>query len=275
MKNKNSFTVIELLVVIAVIGFMASIIIVRVQGSREKARVAGALNFSHTLQNALGVDVVGIWKFDEGFGNTAYDSSGYNNHGVITGASYTDNTPQRIVGAAEGKYALSLSGSDYVEINNIAVNIEEKAYNTVEFWMYWMGGNSQMPIGWQQQYSLWLVDECFGFSTGQNNVLGVSWAGLNNKWTHVVAIFYNGKPSVSTVSLYLNGIKKEIYECRGSTNASRKVGPKLLISGWGSSPGYSFDGFIDELRVYNKSLIASQVETRYLAGVQNYLSYSQ
>ena len=53
--------------------------------------------------------LVGAWKFDEGSGNIAYDSSGNNNHGTIYGATWVD-----------GKFgkALQFDGiDDYVNIS--------------------------------------------------------------------------------------------------------------------------------------------------------------
>jgi len=275
MENQKSFTLIELLIVISMIGFITTIVLVRVQDARERAGIASGLNFSHSLQNAIGVDAVGIWSFDEGVGTLAYDVSGYSNHAVINGAQYTENTPRGAVGTGNGKYALSFEGSDYVEIENLAVNIEKGAYTTVEFWMYWKGENSQMPIGWQQPYSLWLIDGCFGFNTGQNNVLGVSWKGISGRWTHIAAVFYNGKPSVDNVSLYINGVAQNIYECRGTTNASRRVTPKLHISGWAYGSGNQFDGFIDEVRIYSRSLSISQIRKDYVEGLSRHLLVSK
>jgi len=49
------------------------------------------------------------WKFDEGVGDVAYDSSGNGNHGTIYGASWTD-----------GKFgkALFFDGDDLVQVED-------------------------------------------------------------------------------------------------------------------------------------------------------------
>ncbi len=105
MKNKKAFTLIELLVVIAIVGLISSIVLVNLKGTREKARIAKALDFSHTIQHTLGAYAVGIWRFEE-IGDTALDSSGYGNHGTITGATHTNG----ILGSA-----LSFDGNDWVQ----------------------------------------------------------------------------------------------------------------------------------------------------------------
>ncbi len=83
-KKRKSFTLIELLVVIAVIGLLASLIIVNLSGTRNKANIARGLQFSQSIHHVLGSEAVGVWSFDEGSDTTAYDSSGYNNHGTLT-----------------------------------------------------------------------------------------------------------------------------------------------------------------------------------------------
>ena len=59
------FTLIELLVVIAIIGMLASIVLVSLRSSQDKARVARGLQFSQSVYHAIGVDATGIWRFDE------------------------------------------------------------------------------------------------------------------------------------------------------------------------------------------------------------------
>lgn len=101
MTQQKSFTLIELLVVIAIIGLLSSIVLVNIglPGQRQKARIAKTLEFSSSIQNALGSEAVGIWTFD----NNAFDTSGYGNNGTIYGgASFTtDNTPQKVVGSGQ------------------------------------------------------------------------------------------------------------------------------------------------------------------------------
>ena len=48
------------------------------------------LRIGQSIFNALGSEAVGIWKFNEGSGSTAYDESGYENDGSINGAIWTD-----------------------------------------------------------------------------------------------------------------------------------------------------------------------------------------
>src|SRR3989344_5981922 len=133
--SNRSFTLIELLVVIAIIGLITSVSLVAIDlpGQRQKAKIAKILEFSSSIQNALGSEAVGIWDFD----NNVLDSSGYGNNGTINGgATFTDETPQKIVGPSPGKYALSLDGAgDYINCGNGTSIKGSKTAITVGVWL--------------------------------------------------------------------------------------------------------------------------------------------
>lgn len=136
MKDK-SFTLIELLVVIAIMGLLSSIVLVNLKGTREKARIAKILEFSQSVNHALGAYAVGIWRFEEGQGSTAYDSSGYGNNGKLGDGTCTPgfgNCPNWTTGILG--YALSFDGTDdYVQVvHSASLNITSAI--TLEAWVY-------------------------------------------------------------------------------------------------------------------------------------------
>jgi prepilin-type N-terminal cleavage/methylation domain-containing protein len=195
-----------------------------------------------------------------GAGQTIFDTSGNNDHGTTVGNPNCADS-----GMFNGACSFP-GGTHYIDIDNINVNTSPGAHNTVEFWMYWTGGNSQMPFGWQQAYDLWFAGSCFGFNTGQGNVFGMSSAGLSGAWHHVAAVFYNGVPSASTVKLYIDGEEQSLSACQGTTSASRTVTANARISGWRVGNGYYFGGSIDELAVYNRELSEEEIIDHYKRG---------
>ncbi len=59
------------------------------------------------------LSIVGWWRFDEGYGTTVSDSSGYGNHGTFGPQPYD---PQWVPGMFG--YALEFDGDDYVDVGN-------------------------------------------------------------------------------------------------------------------------------------------------------------
>lgn len=260
MKNQNSFTVIELLVVIAMIGFIASIILVRVQPARERARIASALNFSHTLQNTLGADAVGVWRFEE-IGNTAFDNSGYDNNGTIYGATHTGG----ILGSA-----LNFDGNDWVQING---DVGLNGAMTIEFWFNTPNKNTnQYFLDNRNPGTWWFIKNYTGGTCGtisgnicfENRVMAKDSDWNINQWTHIVVT-----DDTSTIKMYINGKLVDTGSGQPTTiSTNLRIGTRYTNSGY-------FQGKIDEVRIYNQMLTTAQIQEHYLAGVQSHLSYSK
>ncbi|MEM3407840.1 MAG: LamG domain-containing protein, partial [Nitrososphaerota archaeon] len=81
-----------------------------------------------TLTEIITNGLVLSLHFDEGSGNIAYDSSGYNNHGkLVNGPTWVDGKFEK---------ALSFDGvDDYVEINNSPTLNPTNDGFTISFWM--------------------------------------------------------------------------------------------------------------------------------------------
>ena len=78
-------------------------------------------------------------------------------------------------------------------------------------------------------------------------------------WHHVVATFENG----TTMKIYMDGVYKTQ---RTSTSASTGTGGTFTIAGATSD----FNGQIDDIRIYNYALTATQVKTLYNGGAVNF-----
>jgi type IV pilus assembly protein PilA len=112
---KRGFTLVELLVVIAIIGLLATFAVVQLSGSKEKARVAAAQSFAHTLLAAQSADAVGLWNLDEGSGTIVYNKSGVGTAvGTITGATWITDGPI-------GNPALLFASGNNVSLGSVTV----------------------------------------------------------------------------------------------------------------------------------------------------------
>ena len=260
MKNKKAFTLVELLVVIAVIGLISSIILVNLKGTREKARIAKALDFSHSIQHVLGAYAVGIWRFEE-TDNTALDSSGYGNDGTITGATHTNG----ILGSA-----LSFDGNDWVQING---DVGLNGAMTIEFWFNTPNKNAnQYFLDNRSPGTWWFIKNYTGGTCGtipgnicfENRVMAKDSDWNINEWTHIVVT-----DDTSIIKMYINGKLVDTGSGQSTTiSTNLRIGTRYTNSGY-------FQGKIDEVSVYNQMLTAAQIQEHYLAGLKRHLTYSK
>ena len=196
----------------------------------------------------------------------------------------TGNAKYNDISLFSGGTGATVSGdstaNQRVKISGIPVNTAPGAKTTVEFWMKWDGFiGTTKPFGWNNQYDLGFqgtINPAFGFNTGNQNILGVQSAGLENKWVHVAAVFTNGLPDSNNVELYLNGEKQTIQEMAPGylTTSSRTVTDTIYIGGWGNDNNYDFGGSIDDLRIWDGARTQSQIQSEMyssLSGSENNL----
>ncbi len=203
--------------------------------------------------------MISYWKFDEVSGITASDSVDAN-HGTIYGATRTTGTAGN---------ALSFDGvDDYVEIpddNSLDITgdltleawIEpDRVYYTAqgEIIGKWVVGNASY---WFAIRDGQLQMRISAYGSDYYNIEETSVANLSiNTWYHVVGVY---DASEQDIKLYINGVVEESTTVDGIIPSIIHSGSaKVKIGGF--SPGYYFDGIIDEVAVYNRALSAAEIE---------------
>ena len=207
------------------------------------------------------------WKFDEGQGGTAYDSIG-DNHGTVYDANWT-------TGVIDG--ALSFDGdSDYVDLGNDD-SLKPPLPVTLCAWVKLHSlGNTQYIIALDDQasayYGMW-------FWVTATNTLGVGYGDGGGKspgdrrskagtttlgpvnWYHIAAVVRGA----IDMSLYINGVDGEgIYSGTGGSLTYSNAGSLI---GMRHDFGFSFNGKIDDVRVYDRALSAEEIQQLYLEGL--------
>jgi hypothetical protein len=190
--------------------------------------------------------LVGWWKFDEGSGTSAADSSGNGNTGTASGTT--------VVAGKIGN-ARSFNGtSDYIAVGNPA-SLQITGDVSMCAWAYPQGFSdfifSKGDYGNNYDYSLYITGAgLLALYYGSNNIVAttsiVVWSF--NVWQHLCAVVQS-----TNVTFYVNGVP---YSASGTatianTNQQFDIGD--------SDGGWRFHGIIDELRIYNRALSAAEV----------------
>ena len=208
--------------------------------------------------------LVAAYAFDEGSGTTAADVSGKGNIGTISNATWTSG----------GKYgsALSFNGtSAYVSVPD-AASLDLSNQLTLEAWVKPTALSGWEAIVNKEQpgnitYGLFAnsaTSQPAGIiypvgGTGESITRGTAQLATS-VWTHVAAT-YDG----STLSLYVNGTLASSL----AVSASIVTSASPLKIGGNSIWGEYFNGLIDNVRIYNRSLAQSEIQTDMNAAISS------
>jgi chitodextrinase len=212
-----------------------------------------------TTQTTPTSGLVAAYGFNEGSGTTIADISGNGITGTLQGATWTTG----------GKYgnALSFNGtSSYVDLGNPAA-LQLTGSMTVEAWVKAAANppNDGQIIakadnagGWQLKTSPDTGSQTFGGKiSGSSTVQRYSnTVRVLNTWYHVASV-YNA--STRTVEVYVNGVPDSgtllgtIPTSQILQNVNVNIGRRI--------GGYYFNGVIDEVRIYNRALAQSEIQS--------------
>jgi hypothetical protein len=206
-------------------------------------------------------DLVGQWKFDEGTGAVANDSSGNNHHGKVLG------TPNWATGQAGVGGALLFGPGVCTGVDcGIFDPTKGTGKFTLALWAFWDGtGTFQHFLtksnGWGTTTMMFQV-ELWGAhtSTTYTDRVGISYDPDSvpfsimpkNEWVHLAWTFDG-----TNARLYLNGIDADGPK---ALTIGPNVAAKVLI-GVDFDGGRVFHGSLDDVRIYSHALTPTEVET--------------
>jgi len=206
-------------------------------------------------------NLVGWWKFDEGSGNTAADSSGNKNHGTLHG------NPRWVTGH-DGS-ALSFDGvNDYVEIPDDD-SLTPSSKITISFWINNRGGVRAGIYKWgacpdSRAHSFQIADKTnIVFASVYEDTMTYGEIYSNgsvskNRWHHLALTFNRGN-----VAIYINGQldKSALMSISSITNDDQP----LTIGGYWSYCDEKFlekalNGIVDELMIFDRALSVEEIQ---------------
>ena len=202
--------------------------------------------------------LVGHWTLDEGAGSTVSDSSRTNGPGtLVNGPSWSP-----------GKMGTALSFDGKNSVLNVQTSAAlydlRKRGLTVCAWISPRGGKSghlvdksNANVGWLLSYKpdsrIQFAGDHFGAEVSRFSAKPLTL----NTWHHVAGT-WDGDRSSTHAHLYVNGVPAD-GEGRDGAGALREGSSPMLCIGNRRTMDRGFDGLIDEVRVYNRVLSASEI----------------
>ncbi len=205
--------------------------------------------------------LVGHWDFDENSGATVSDESTYVNNGTLI------DDPQWTTGKFGSALRFDGNGGFVDCGNNGVLDITDEI--TIEAWINPSvagEGTKDGIVAKAENGAAWSWQMRYG-SPAEGNYMGIqfngdpegsTWVFVNQnltpgEWYHIVGVFDG-----SNIKCYLNGVEKDTNQISAITGCNSDV-----VIGYDGSLNNVFNGTIDEVRIWNRSLSSNEIRASY------------
>jgi hypothetical protein len=236
------------------------------QGTTTIQATSGSITGSTTLTVSASVGLVGWWKFDDGTGTTAVDSSGNGNTlSLVNGISW-------ITGKIGG--AISANGTNQYATEP-AINLSATNTVTVAFWANRTYSTTVESVMLESSTNYNYSTTGFGFFPDDTQCQGIQAAVHGNAgystncytqpssgvWHHLAIIYDKTQAGNAQTALYVDGVlQTPTSNLNNTAQNSNSFGnnPIYLFSRAGSQ--FLNAGQLDDLRIYNRALSAAEIQ---------------
>ena len=223
---------------------------------RDNAYITGAANTAFNDLN-LNYSLLGHWRFDDGSGTTAYDSSGYGRSGTLVNGPTWVNSALSTAFDFYDPGGLEFDGADdRVTTAGTAINLANSSFTLSAWARRDSSGSYDIILGQGNQNNNNHLQ--FGFRDSNyftcafwGNDLDTSATYTDNDWHHW-ACTYDASTNARTI--YRDGVSV----ANGTASADFQ-GSGTLYIGEGNFTNSAFDGAVDDVRIYDQALTSAQV----------------
>ncbi|AQT69446.1 Chitinase A precursor [Anaerohalosphaera lusitana] len=201
--------------------------------------------------------LVGLWKFNEGSGSTAGDTSTKVNHGTLTnGAAWTTGVSGSGISfdgvddyvAVDDSASLNLTGS-----LSVAAWIKPNSFGSRGYGRILDKGASSVGYSFFVNHKFGgLSFATYGGPVADSNDNVVT----TGKWQHVAMVY---DQAAETVTFYVDGVSAGTASYNKAPSDS--AGSPLTIGIRGQDMERAFDGIIDEVHLYDFAVSESDIQT--------------
>jgi hypothetical protein len=218
--------------------------------------------------------LIGYWKFDEGSGTMAADSSGSGNNGTLVNGptwkpgetgdalSFSATTSSVAVNGGGNLANLYSSGMTVTAWINPASSqgtgrIVDKDNNDVG-WFFGMTTATTVQFTADQFSPSGTIPGAAASRTSGNSI-------VSNTWQHVAAT-WDGTTNGSNIHIYVNGALSEGAAINGSGVPLSDSGTPFTIGNRPVDLKRNFAGSIDSVRIYNRVLSQAEIQSLVAGG---------
>ncbi|MBI1833213.1 MAG: hypothetical protein HYR90_00080 [Candidatus Andersenbacteria bacterium] len=230
------------------------------------------------VEDPTPANLLGYWKFDEGQGTSAFDSSGNASTGTLTNTPLWTETVNSTT-TYDNPYSLDFDGTDdYVTAGDIAA-VDTVTALTVCAWVYHDTATTDDSIVSKTASATLATDgfmlfrddvgsasartDTYKWGVGDSAdgdsvyIEGATNAGTASAWRNVCGTYTAS--SATGLRLYINGAEDANSPASTSSIAAINGGTAAVQVGMISTSSIPFDGKIDDVRIYSSALTSTQI----------------